>query len=635
MTILTFSKERILSNDFSTLSNYYSKIGNWDKALLIERSRAQYWKKLYDEQMSSSYLYSSALQSFMSTLANSGKYKEAFRVCKQMIEIDSLTKYKMELLGDQIFNLRNYQEALSYYQAAMDGNTGILGKLFTKMAMCYAALGKYEQAIQIQKKGIAEIDKGGLLASLIYDGDKNSAIDISNLAYLFNLNEQYDSALVYEKKSLEIKERNFSPMSDEIAYSYMNIGIALGGKGRWKDAIQHLLYCYNIYKEQRQRKYYHRTLYYLSKYCFNSKDYNSLEYYVTEFLNSSNKDLLSTLQELTYGERSKYIEEYSDFINHIVPQYAYYSHSPKLIEASLNACLMMKGALLNSENSVKNVVDNSKDESLKDTWDELKADRYLLSKLSEKETQVTKHKADSLATKIKNLEDSLIIKCKEYGDITTSMKMTWRNVQKRLHSEDIAIEFISFPINNDSMIYAALTIRKDDETPKMIILFEDKQLKQITDTIYYQSKDLTSIIWEPIRKELEGVRNIFFSPSSVLYNIGIEYLSGMESFNIYRLSSTRELIRNELSMSENRAVLYGGLNYYSSLDKKETKVQNNLFSDLIHERANVRSLKLRGGKEYLKHTKDEVGQIEKELKKLTGYANLIRCHWARKSLLNP
>ena len=108
-----------------------------------------------------------------------------------------------------------------------------------------------------------------------------------------------------------------------------------------------------------------------------------------------------------------------------------------------------------------------------------------MSKEIEKDSLSRKLNVDSLQKVIYSLEDSLIIKCKAYGDITKNMKLKWQDIQKSLSSSDVAIEFLSFPIENDSVMYAALTLRKDDKAPKLISLFEEKQLKNIYDSLCY------------------------------------------------------------------------------------------------------------------------------------------------------
>ena len=115
--------------------------------------------------------------------------------------------------------------------------------------------------------------------------------------------------------------------------------------------------------------------------------------------------------------------------------------------------------------------------------------------------------------------------------------------------------------------------------------------------------------------ELQGVKNIYFSPSGALYNIGIEYLPGMEDYNIYRLSSTRELVNRRAINGNNRAVLYGGLDYEAKLDTLSQSRSRTRFNEKFVDHSDVRNMKYRGGQENLTHTLDEVVQIEKELKK--------------------
>lgn len=597
-----FSEEFVLSNDYNTLVNYYSKAGYWEEALYIQKHKMLYWGAQDQNNFVNNFHYESALSNYASLLANSGRYKDALRIYRQLIEINP-SKWRLTDLGTYYYNIRDYRSALKcYLEAINDSSTLFINNCLNSLAICYHAMGDTQKAIQIQKECIAQTNPTSLASY---------TQELSNLASFFNWNEQYDSALVYERKSLDIKEKNFSPHSDAIAYSYMNIGIALGGKGEWRKAIAQLLFSYDICKKQPQRRYYHRVLSYLTKFSFLLGEYNDLDRYILEYMVSASEDLLSTFQELTYDERSRYIEEYSDLMNHQVPMYAYYTNSDSLIAATFNASLMMKGALLSSENGVKRVIEESKDDSLVNLWEELRADRYILSQYLKNDSTNSKLSIDSLQSVINQLEDSLIVRCKDFGDITRSMKLKWQNIQQHLDSNDIAIEFLSFPINNDSVMYAALTLRKDSEIPQMIKLFEERQLNQIPYTTHYYSKVMSDLVWKPLQPELQGIKNIYFSPSGALHNIGIEYLPGMEEYNICRLSSTRELAVNKPQETGNNAVLYGGLDYYAELDSSSTNKDLSQVDNPFLVHANVRDLNLRGGQGYLPESKVEVERIGK------------------------
>lgn len=622
-----FSNDFALLSDFSTLAYYYSKAGNWEKALLIEWSRMKYWEAQFKKDSSQKIDYLFALDSYARTLSNSGRYKEAYRIYNRLVAMDSSSKGdiygKDSFLGTLSYNLRDYKNAINHYKKSLENNPLATVNDSINLSLCYFAMGEHKKAIQIQKECIEKTDTANLSHRLLHINDYSLYTTmLSNLAFFYNSDEQYDSALVYEEKSLKLKER-YCPHNDAIAYSYLNMGISYGGKKRWEEAIRYTSLAYDIFKKTQQKESYHRSLIYLTKYAFNLNKKNELESYISELLQSAGTDLLSTLQELTYDERSRYIEKYSDLMTQQIPMYAYYTHSSSLISSTFDATLMMKGALLQSENEVKNVIAESNDAALSDLWEELQMDRYILSKQVEKDSITRTLDVDSLKKVINLMEDSLIVKCQKYGDITQSMKMKWQDIRAHLHPNDIAIDFLSFPINNDSIMYVALTIRKDSSYPQMTVLFEKNQLKNVSDTLYYQCEEMTDLVWKPLKSELQGIKNIYFSPSGALYKIGVEYLPGMEDYNIYRLSSTRELVCRNEKPTEDRAVLYGGLDYYTKIDTSTVKKSLADLDKLFINHADVRSMHLRGGKEDLPHTKKEVEQIAAELHKANWTCQLV------------
>lgn len=612
-----YSQESVLSTNYATLANYYLKAGFWEKSIIIEKNKKQYWENQYknDNNKWNELQLGTALRSYASILSSLGKHKEAFRIYNQYVEMSPQYKSRLMDLGLYYYNLRDYENAIKCYLESQKDSSLLKIEDLNILAIYYSALGDNNNAISLLKECIKKTNISDPSPTNNYNKYESYTTKLSNLAYFYNLTEQYDSALIYENKSLELKEKYFSPHSENIAYSYLNLGISYGGKGQLNKAIDYLQYSLDIYKDLIQRKYYQRSLIYLSKYSFRKGNYAALDRYVSELLQSLSEDLLSTFQELTYDERSKYIDEYSNLLTYQIPIYAFYTKSESLTSKAFDAALMIKGALLSSEIAVKRVIDDSKDASLNHLWEDLRAYRYILSKHIGKDSAYTKLNIDSLQRKISKLEDQLIVQCKEYGDITSSLKLRWQNVQKTLASDDIAIELLSFPIGNDSVIYAALTVRKNSKVPKMTVLFEEKQLKEVSDTLYYQCKEMYDLVWKPLQEELREIRNIYFSPSGALYNISIEHLPGMERYNIYRLSSTRELVAGENSEHRKSAVLYGGLNYYAQTDSTNTAKNLALIDETFKEHVDMRSLGVRGSKEYLKHTKVEVDRIGEELRK--------------------
>jgi len=219
------------------------------------------------------------------------------------------------------------------------------------------------------------------------------------------------------------------------------------------------------------------------------------------------------------------------------------------------------------------------------------------------------------------LENKLVKQSNVYGDFTKKMNTTWQNIQDCLSEDEIAVEFLSFNVEGtDSTMVAALTLRKDDKEPKFFSLFELSQLKDVCKTDYYLCSELTALVWQPLQKELDGIKRIYFSPDGMIHRINIEYAPGMENYDLYRLSTTREIIDMKATQKATEDIisarLYGGINYESSnpMDSVENKIvsDTSLKNSISKHRAMIDSLDLRGIQiGYLPGTLREVQNIEK------------------------
>ena len=217
-----------------------------------------------------------------------------------------------------------------------------------------------------------------------------------------------------------------------------------------------------------------------------------------------------------------------------------------------------------------------------------------------------------------------------WRDYNEAIKADWRDIQKKLHSDEIAIEFIS-PVDLDveNIIYYALIIRKDQVAPYMIKLFDLMQLRKALESSsskYEKDIQLGKLIWGNLEKEMEGIRNIYFSATHVFHQMPIEYLPidnqryYFDKFNFYRLSSTIYLCSERIRPNYYRAALYGGLDYDYSQDLKSG-------NEKTKERAGIESLY---------NTKFEIEEISQILKsrgvKCEEYAGLNGTETSFKSL---
>ena len=181
------------------------------------------------------------------------------------------------------------------------------------------------------------------------------------------------------------------------------------------------------------------------------------------------------------------------------------------------------------------------------------------------------------------------------------MKASWKDIQDVLSEDEIAIEFISTTQEGyEGLIYSALVIDKNCKSPQMLTLLNDLDIEDTPQL-------LGEKIWDPIFNMYNHVRNIYFSPDLVLHAYPIEYLRDsenriLEKFNMYRLSSTKELLKNRKNNIQGKAVLYGGLEYNQMADFALEEKTGTLPSLL-------RGISERGGFEPLYNTLDEVNNI--------------------------
>ena len=191
------------------------------------------------------------------------------------------------------------------------------------------------------------------------------------------------------------------------------------------------------------------------------------------------------------------------------------------------------------------------------------------------------------------------------------MSIKWRDVQKNLSDDDIAIEFVSIVDSLYYSTYYALVIDKSCDYPNIITLYKDSEFEKIKQNNHKTIVDIVgSLIWKPILKQYSP-KNIYFSPDGILHRFPIEYsnVDGVgemnEKFNMFRLSSTKEIVINKQKEPIKKAALYGGLDYNG--------ISNNAV--IGDERANLmRSINERGGFEPLYETYEEVIDIGNILK---------------------
>jgi len=265
-----------------------------------------------------------------------------------------------------------------------------------------------------------------------------------------------------------------------------------------------------------------------------------------------------------------------------------------------NAALLQKGLLLNTSVNMARIIEEKGPESLKRDMRRLQL--MMQSNLKTKEEQQA----------CRQLEQQVVQEARKYGDFMGFTEYTWLDIQKSMTPRDVAIEFVS--AGDDTRIYVSAEIlRNNRKAPQHIFLFsyqraDDLSFMQIS-AKYIQS------IRQKILPQLKPGDNVYFAPVGELYQLPMEYIELAkgkrmdEVYHMYRVSSTRELITmKKHRQPQKKIVLFGGLNYNSSIDDMEMQAM------LAKEQTGSTS---RGNHskqwQYLSGTMEEVNSISKSM----------------------
>ena len=412
------------------------------------------------------------------------------------------------------------------------------------------------------------------------------------LAKTYMFFHRFDEAERLFKEVLLIEEELWGKNSNNYVVTLNNLAYCNSLKGDYEMCRKYSLECIKIIPTH---KNYENILsssialhdsYMVEKYL--PLTYNaSLEYLKKQFLylsSNQREELIESGKAFGFSNLALPASLLPD--NEICAQYAY------------NSALIYKGLLLSTERDVEITLASVSDETLKNNYKELKQKQHEIQIVSDSMDVAT------LKRNIELKEKEFILSLRNYSDFTKNLDIDWKDVQKRLLRDDIAIEFVELDNsiispNDTSINYGAALLKKEWQAPKFVLL-HNKQIidslisnvitdfKEAEDKAYDKeewdrvNQKLYKMIWEPISSYLEPNDCIYFSPIGMLSLAPMEILhdtKGLlmnEQYKLYRMSSTKYLCLSLNPVKKSNAVLYGGLKYDEGGDVDSLQSKNSL-----------------------------------------------------------
>ena len=620
----------LYARSLTNLATIYYNLGNYNEAIKLGTEATEINKKIHGDSHPD---IASSLNILAICESARGNYVEAIKIAKEIVEIYKIVYGSEHLsyagaltnLANDYYRLGNYAEAVRLGTESMEIQKRVLGVENTEYANSLSNLAVYNNSLGNNAEAVRlETESMKIEERVLGLKHPSYAMSLNNLGnYYYHLGN-YPEAVRIGTMAVETLKEILGANHPSYAYSLYNLALCYYKLGNNAEAVLLGTEATQIREKLLGNEHpdYEASLYNLSLYNFSLCNYTEAKKAFVASLNIKANNVIRYFSGLSSLRRNNYWEQEKGYFLRELPVRAFKMQDPDFISLLYDkTALLAKGILLNTEIEMKKLIEESHNPELVEDYQKILTNQDIFNKQSSLPIAKRYLNTDSLRLVLQKQEDDLISKSKAYGDYMRNLRLSWKDVQQSLGEKDLAVEFLDFPINinEGNVIYVALTLKKGYDNPRMIPLFELGQLKGIPKNTFYKSPTLAKLVWGPLEEELDGMKNVFFSPSGELHRIGIEYLPLNEEeyifdkYKMYRISSTRQIVLNKKEYTPKQAVLYGGIDYDVEIASSDESTSIKKQQPVL-EKMQVDSLSVRGSREYLKGTKIEADNIAANLK---------------------
>lgn len=569
--------------------NYYYE-ENYPKALLYGKEIVDIYAQKYSENP---YKYECAyiisLNNLCEFYQRMGQFDNASIVGKQAVDLinkgncDDVSWVKYAVynnLAAALSMIGNVDEGLSYLKhilATPDSlKNGYHGLISTKML--YANI-----LLDVKRDSIEAINNYESVLKTLEDSmaiGKRSYYDYSEILhklYKVQIHKDRNLGLNYLKKNIQVQKE----WHGEESLSYVNSLIELINETFVESIVEgntDTLY-YNLRK-------------------------------TTEIIK---RHINNTILGMTKMERKAYWDRYKTIFTWLIPLVSDILENDEWSSLAYDAALFYKGMLLASETEFKDIVYSSNDKTLQKLYSDYI--RCLTDFERINTSGGTQSNLDSLKSVLREKEDQLSQSVSKFNKQCFKISYSWKDIRDKLGDNDVAIEIISFVGRESKTEYDAYVITNKSKAPRLIPLFKDITLSSQFKSGNIDYQKLSSLIWgnDSLLEIIGNRSNIYFSTSGLLNIVGIEYLPisenlyANEKYNLFRVSSTRELCMSDETTIKT-SCLFGGLDYNKSSAFANDRVANDSLSQSVRS-----ALLFRGDFEPLPGSEKEIEQIGHEM----------------------
>lgn len=468
------------------------------------------------------------------------RFKRIIEIHKQQLIYDDTYIATLEAISTIYATRGEYDEALNFLQKAEEHGSKLFGlksshtyKCKLKMADIMIASESYDKAQAI----IDDVEK------------KNEELEweINELfflqAQLFIKNNQFAHARIVLQGCIELLENGYQKESHDLAIKFYNsLGYCSYRTGQYNEAYEY----YKKYLDLAKR--YARDIFVFMPESKREHYWRLQSQHLESLLNINHTTT-------TYDPNRDEI---------MIPTSSFDKRSSLLYDAAL----LQKGTLLEASKNMLSAIENNENKELQQKMKRLQEIQQLLSGLARYGKNSTGINIEQLQSEGSKLEQDLITHARQYAGYMTFLNISWQDIHKTLGDNDVAIEFVCSS-DNGRKHYSAEILRKNFTAPKHIPLFSVTE----NSSLAFNMNRPDRFLWPKIIPYINEQDNVYFAASGDLHKHSIEYFlinnqdRMHDKYNMYRVSSTRQLALSAGPHAKGNVTLYGGMDYNLGLEE--------------------------------------------------------------------
>ncbi|HTF19919.1 MAG TPA: tetratricopeptide repeat protein, partial [Chryseolinea sp.] len=597
-----------VGSDVSTaevLTALFIQLGRFSEADRLLHTQIPEYEKLYG---ANSIRLIEPLVNQARILLAKGDYTEAERVAnganqiavKTYGDVSTKTAPTQKLLSDIYYTLGDYEKAEQMVNKALASQEKQFGRDHIEVArsLSQLALIKFYKGDDRKSVEALFLEARGIIETKLGKDNPQYADLMKNMAVLYISERRFDTAFNALTVAENIwKAKTGTKNNINAASIFMLTGDVYYQQKVYPKAELFYNQAKNLYEKffNTTHPEYVKVLSRLSKVYYMEKDYKRSKRMIEESLDNYENFIKQFFPALSEREKAKYWNTIrSDFEFYNTLAFSNLDDFKDLSGRVYNYQLLTKALLLSSSIKIRERIMNSTDENLKSQfslWSQKKELMTLAISMSPDQLRESDIDPGVLQQEVERLEKDLSKQSELFGQSFENKRITFDDVKKSLKPNETAIEMVRYRYFNhdftDSVVYAALFLKKDFSRPKAIMLQDGKKMEtryfkfyrnsiigKIADEVSY------NIFWKPIVDGIGQASTIYLSADGIYNQINLEAIPSpdgkyvIDNANFVLVSNTKDLyvqkLKAKANAPDNTASMFGNPQFYLTASAKQT-----------------------------------------------------------------